>query len=182
VKEKALYCTNFVRRVFKKGPRVVVESGVDTISKIRGVDVLKVNSKVGEIDKNLRTLTLENKKKELHLLNLEIEFLAFKYLMNLNFTDTPPAVQSLANEIIKKINLKNLKLTQEDCVQYILFRNPENKPVFILGNFSPESLALFVLNSQVKNPKNYAVNLNNWHGTRVSSFDKNAKKILELLE
>lgn len=35
IKEKSQYCAGFVKRVFKKGPRVMVESGVDTISKIR---------------------------------------------------------------------------------------------------------------------------------------------------
>lgn len=83
---------------------------------------------------------------QLQIANLEVETLASKYLKNLDFANLPPNIQSLVNEILKKINLKNLKLKQEDYKQYIIFRNAENQPVFLIGNFSPESLALFVSN------------------------------------
>jgi hypothetical protein len=145
------------------------------------VDVLKVNSKVSNLEKNLQVLIVEKKVLQLQLANLEIEALANKYLRNLNFIDSPSNVQALSNEIIKQINLKNLKLSQEDCIQYILFRNQEGRPVFIIGNFSPESVALFVSNPTIKDFKNYAVNLNAWHGIRVATFGREVKKILSLL-
>lgn len=159
----------------------MVESGVDTISKIRGVDVLKVNSKVGELEKSVQALMMEKKALELQMANLEVEALSNKYLRNLNFLDSPNNVQAFANEIIKQVNLKNLKLTQEDFSQYIVFRSREGKPVFIIGNFSPESLALFISNSTVRDFKNYAVNLNSWHGIRVGEMGKEVKKVLNLL-
>ncbi len=181
IKKKANYCGNFIKRVFKKGPKVVVESSVDTISKIRGIDVLNVNKKVKELEQTVQSLEIEKNVLHLQLANLEIETLAGKYLRNLNFVETTPEIQSLTNEIIKKINLKDLKLSQEDFAQYIVFRNQAGAPICLMGNFSPDKLMLFVSNSSIKNAKDYSVNFNSWHGIQVRSMERNVKKLLEYL-
>ena len=143
---------------------------------------MKVNGKVADLEKTVQALNVEKKVLQLQMANLEVEALASKYLRNLNFIDLPPKVQALTNEIIKQVNLKDLKLVQEDYVQYIVFRNQEGKPVFIIGDFTPETLVILVSNPTVRDFKNYAVNLNTWHGIQISEFDKNTKKILGLLK
>lgn len=59
IKEKFKYAGEFIKRLFQKGPRVMVEGSVDAISKIRGIDVLKVNTQVKELTQNVQRLEAE---------------------------------------------------------------------------------------------------------------------------
>lgn len=154
---------------------------MDTISKIRGIDVLKVNNKLKELEKTVAILAVEKNVLHLQLANLEAASLAEKYLRNLNFIDIPQDIQALTNELIKQINIKNLKLTQEDYNQYLLFRNSQGSPVCLIGDFSPDRLIILVSSTKIKNPKDYQINFNSWHGIVIGEMGKNVKKLLEFL-
>jgi hypothetical protein len=67
------------------------------------------------------------------------------------------------------LNMKDLKLTQEDNAQYIIFRNQEGAPILLIGNFSPDKLFVLVSNSAMKTSKDYVVNFNTWHSLRFTS-------------
>lgn len=146
------------------------------------MDVLKVNAQVKELEKNFQTLATEKLLLQTQFETLEANLLIEKHLHNLNFIDTPQNIQGIINEIIKQINLKNLKLTQEDHEQYIILKNAKKQPVLLMGNFGPDSFTLLVSNPVITDFKNYLINLNTWHGIEIKEMNKEVKKILEYLE
>lgn len=182
VKEKSSYVFNFIKRLFRKGPRIVVESSVDAISRIRGVDVLKVNSKLEELQKEFNLLLNEKVLLETQLHNFEAEFLIGRYMQKMDFAQAPSNIQTLTNEILKKVNLMNLKYTQEDFAKYIVFKNSIGASKILLGDFSEDGLALIVASDRIKNTKEYALNFNNWHGIKVTEVNKTVLMLLANLQ
>lgn len=156
----------------------MVEGGVDAISKIRGIDVLKVNTEVKELKQTLQKVENEKTVLQKQLKNIEAEIIINQHLLNLNFKEAPQNIQILVIELIKQINLKNLKLTQEDQTQYIVFKTASGDPLILIGNFGPEKLTLIVSNPAITDVKNYDLNLNAWHGVNISEIDKRTKELL----
>lgn len=150
---------DIIKRIFTDGPGFAIRGTANAVANARGIDALKVNSRVDELIK-------ENKLIKTKSDFLEKELLLEKYLRGKSIKELQESsiknISKIRSIFVKKEN--NIK--EIDTTDLLDFQS-ESKNVLV-GNFDEEGLLIF---TNFKDDKKFDISFGSWHGIAVI-FDK----------